>query len=435
MSFQTWTIITLVLFVGIYSGQVEIHCSDGNCPTLEDEQRLQNKLMEGYNRNLRPTMNRMKPTQVGVDFGLNYIKGFDEKSNSFSYVGIFTFKWHSDNLMWNKTEYGGIQSTTFPQSNVWIPQLLQGNAYSDIIPLGSGEDNQDIPVRILSNGDSIWHVGGVFEVTCPGDMKFYPFDYQICEIANSPFFQGKNEIFLFKLGERINTDFLIPSGQWELVDHKFEIRDFRDSHLFLVTLKIRRFSMFYVVNVIVPVIVIGILNILVFVMPPESGERVGFSVTVLLSMSVFLTIVSDNLPEASQPNLSLLSYFLLSDLLICTLMTGTVIFGLRFHHQPSDAPVPFMFSKLTRIYLCCCCITGRTKSKYGLQPVSTARVKPKQNGMGGNLHAISDSVTWPDFASFFDLISFVWYSMLLLVKNIALIVVMITHIHNGGSLG
>jgi hypothetical protein len=47
-----------------------------------------------------------------------------------------------------------------------------------------------------------------------------------------------------------------------------------------------------------------ILNIFVFLLPADSGERVGYAITVLLAIAVFLTISSDSLPATSNPRIS-----------------------------------------------------------------------------------------------------------------------------------
>jgi hypothetical protein len=43
------------------------------------------------------------------------------------------------------------------------------------------------------------------------------------------------------------------------------------------------------------------LNPLVFLLPVESGERIGLSMTILLSYTIFLTLISDAIPASSNP--------------------------------------------------------------------------------------------------------------------------------------
>jgi hypothetical protein len=54
-----------------------------------------------------------------------------------------------------------------------------------------------------------------------------------------------------------------------------------------IYLKLKRQPMFFVLNLILPVCLMSILNIFVFLLPADSGERVGYAITVLLAIAVF----------------------------------------------------------------------------------------------------------------------------------------------------
>ena len=58
------------------------------------------------------------------------------------------------------------------------------------------------------------------------------------------------------------------------------------------------------VNLVVPCSLIGLMVLLSFVLPPESGERVGLGITVLMAMAIFQELTSNKLPVDS--NISLL---------------------------------------------------------------------------------------------------------------------------------
>ena len=62
---------------------------------------------------------------------------------------------------------------------------------------------------------------------------------------------------------------------------------------------IRRRPLFYTVNLLLPSIFLMVMDIVGFYLPPDSGERVSFKVTLLLGYSVFLIIVSDTLPATA----------------------------------------------------------------------------------------------------------------------------------------
>ena len=49
-----------------------------------------------------------------------------------------------------------------------------------------------------------------------------------------------------------------------------------------------------------PCLLITGIGMLVFLMPPESGEKMSMGITVLLSLCVFLLMVADRMPATSE---------------------------------------------------------------------------------------------------------------------------------------
>ena len=56
-------------------------------------------------------------------------------------------------------------------------------------------------------------------------------------------------------------------------------------------LHLQRKPRFYMINVVAPCLLMSILALLVFYLPPDSGEKVSLGITVLLSFSVFLLLI------------------------------------------------------------------------------------------------------------------------------------------------
>ena len=57
---------------------------------------------------------------------------------------------------------------------------------------------------------------------------------------------------------------------------------------------------FYVLSLLFPCILISSMAILGFILPPESGEKVSMEITVLLSVAVFMLMVSETMPPTSE---------------------------------------------------------------------------------------------------------------------------------------
>ena len=64
-------------------------------------------------------------------------------------------------------------------------------------------------------------------------------------------------------------------------------------------MELERKSQYTIINVLIPIILLSIMDLLVFWLPPESGEKVSLGITVLLSFSVFLLVVDERLPRTS----------------------------------------------------------------------------------------------------------------------------------------
>ena len=66
---------------------------------------------------------------------------------------------------------------------------------------------------------------------------------------------------------------------------------------FIVTLK--RKPLFYIVNLIIPCVIVTSSGILTFCLPSDAGEKMSVSVTILLTTVVFLIVVSEYMPVQS----------------------------------------------------------------------------------------------------------------------------------------
>ena len=67
----------------------------------------------------------------------------------------------------------------------------------------------------------------------------------------------------------------------------------------IFTLKLRRKTLFYTVNLIIPCVGISFLSVLVFYLPSDSGEKVSLSISILLSLTVFFLLLAEIIPPTS----------------------------------------------------------------------------------------------------------------------------------------
>ena len=112
---------------------------------------------------------------------------------------------------------------------------------------------------------------------------------------------------------------------------------------------LKRKPLFYVLNIILPCVMLSILQLMVFLVPPSAGEKVSLGVTVLLSFTVFLLMVSDNMPQTSLyiPLLGKNKHFTYSSYLSCCFFTRV---SLLIVADIEVAPYDLKFSQFHAVF-------------------------------------------------------------------------------------
>lgn len=101
--------------------------------------------------------------------------------------------------------------------------------------------------------------------------------------------------------------FIIESGEWYL-EKVYALRssskathsNTENKSAVTYVIHIRRKVFYYFVYLIAPCMVTSFMTLILFTLPPESGERMVVGVTILLSLTVFYLLASTHIPETSE---------------------------------------------------------------------------------------------------------------------------------------
>ena len=287
---------------------------------------------------------------------------------------------------------------------IWVPPLLVANPSSEISFLNA----EKMLVRVLYNGTVIWQPGDVFKTACLYDIYRYPFDMQVCSVIFAPSVFLEHEVRLYAADNGVDKSFYRENGQWELQSMSTE--EYAKNSISFVRFHIyfQRRSRYFVVNIILPIFLLAFLNCLAFVIPVESGERISYTVTLLLSFAVFMTLVNDNIPNTSSPMSLLCNY--LSALFVGSVLVMVVVMlnmGI-YYRKPSR--------KMSQVYVCiykaCCRRIKQTTVKTIEPEVRRGMDKMEDNG---NLNEIS----WQDLAHVLDKIGLIVFLLYFISISIA----------------
>lgn len=95
---------------------------------------------------------------------------------------------------------------------------------------------------------------------------------------------------------------------------------------------VRRKTLFYTVNLIIPCVAISFLTVLVFYLPSDSGEKITLSISILLSLTVFFLLLSDLIPPTSLVT-PLIGKYLLFTMILVTLSVIISVVSLNLHSR------------------------------------------------------------------------------------------------------
>ncbi len=157
-------------------------------------------------------------------------------------------------------------------------------------------------------GMVLWAPPFVATTSCAVDITYYPYDKQTCSVIVTGWSYTLAEMnVLVDIDAAIQTLYYTQNGEWDLVDTSYTLFNLTNGgdtyRKIYFNLSFRRKWQFYGMNIIIPLVLNSLLMAMVFVVPIDSGEKMGYSLTVLLSYVVLLTMVSDELPSiSSQPS-------------------------------------------------------------------------------------------------------------------------------------
>ena len=155
-------------------------------------------------------------------------------------------------------------------------------------------------------GNITWLSMSIFRSSCSIDVKYFPYDIQNCTMEFASWTFGLDKMDIVNNAAQGDLSNYVTSSEWELLAYtpKKEIVTFSccpdDPTTFIkYSIVIKRRPLFYIFNLVMPCVLITLVALLGFYMPPESGEKVAMGITTLLSVTVFLMIVAESMPPTS----------------------------------------------------------------------------------------------------------------------------------------
>ena len=137
--------------------------------------------------------------------------------------------------------------------------------------------------QVSSAGKIFFSILTSIKTFCHGTIEYFPYDDQQCHLTMGTWSHDRRHIDLFlkqrKYSDGVDMDYYENNTEWELLgiaaEKNVTLHKTGAYVDLMYTVRLRRMPLYYVVNYITPTIIISLLGLLIFLIPPEVGKRMG----------------------------------------------------------------------------------------------------------------------------------------------------------------
>ncbi|KAF0287126.1 Acetylcholine receptor subunit alpha-like [Amphibalanus amphitrite] len=269
--------------------------------------------------------------------------------------------WEDYKLKWDPLEYGGVTMLHVPSDHIWRPDIVLYNNAD-----GNFEVTLATKATLYADGKVEWKPPAIYKSSCEIDVEYFPFDEQTCVMKFGSWTYDGKQVDLrhveedptdskVKIGVDLSDFYL--SVEWDILDVPairvslvhYTVSSYSEARTvswnkkfytccnepyldITFNITMRRKTLFYTVNLIIPCMGISFLTVLVFYLPSDSGEKVSLSISILLSLTVFFLLLAEIIPPTSLV-VPLLGKFVLFTMILDTLSICVTVVVLNIHFR------------------------------------------------------------------------------------------------------
>lgn len=307
-----------------------------------DAKRLYDDLLSNYNKLVRPVLNVSDALTVRIKLKLSQLIDVNLKNQIMTTNLWVEQSWYDYKLSWEPREYGGVEMLHVPSDHIWRPDIVLYNNAD-----GNFEVTLATKATLNYTGRVEWRPPAIYKSSCEIDVEYFPFDQQTCVMKFGSWTYDGFQVDLRHIDEARGTNVVelgvdlsefYTSVEWDIL----EVPAVRNEKFYTccdepyldITFNItmRRKTLFYTVNLIIPCMGISFLTVLVFYLPSDSGEKVSLSISILLSLTVFFLLLAEIIPPTSLV-VPLLGKFVLFTMILDTFSICVTVVVLNVHFR------------------------------------------------------------------------------------------------------
>ncbi|XP_024876052.1 acetylcholine receptor subunit alpha-like isoform X2 [Temnothorax curvispinosus] len=318
-----------------------------------DAKRLYDDLLSNYNKLVRPVVNTSDVLRVCIKLKLSQLIDVNLKNQIMTTNLWVEQSWYDYKLRWEPKEYGGVHMLHVPSDHIWRP---------DIVLYNNADGNYEVTLMtkatVYYSGLVVWQPPAVYKSSCSIDVEFFPYDVQTCVLKLGSWTYDGFKVDLRHMDEKLGSNVVdvgvdlsefYMSVEWDIL----EVPAVRNEKFYTccdepyldITFNItmRRKTLFYTVNIIIPCMGISFLTVLTFYLPSDSGEKVTLSISILISLHVFFLLVVEIIPPTSLVVPLLGKYLIFAMILVSiSICVTVVVLNVHFRSPQTHRMAPWV---------------------------------------------------------------------------------------------
>nr|XP_045626488.1 acetylcholine receptor subunit alpha-like isoform X3 [Procambarus clarkii] len=307
-----------------------------------DAKRLYDDLLSNYNKLVRPVVNVTDVLTVMIKLKLSQLIDVNLKNQIMTTNLWVEQYWYDYKLIWDPDEYGGVKMLHVPSDHIWRPDIVLYNNAD-----GNFEVTLSTKATLHMNGLVEWKPPAIYKSSCEIDVEYFPFDEQTCVMKFGSWTYDGFQVDLRHVDEKEGTNIVdmgvdlsefYMSVEWDILEvpavrHEKFYTCCDEPYLDITfNITMRRKTLFYTVNLIIPCMGISFLTVLTFYLPSDSGEKVTLSISILISLHVFFLLVVEIIPPTSLV-VPLLGKYLIFAMILVSISICVTVLVLNVHFR------------------------------------------------------------------------------------------------------
>ncbi|KAM3592810.1 uncharacterized protein V6R79_025587 [Siganus canaliculatus] len=288
----------------------------------------------------RPVKHYKRPTHVYLEVLLHAILDVIEKDQRFIPYVWTVMRWHNEYISWDPDRFCGISNFSLPVEMMWIPDLV-------IEEMTEKDKSPESPyLTINAKGGVELHNDLVLVSTCRMRIYSFPFDTQRCNLSFKSVIHAAKDIQLWASDNSSEAtewsrEVMRTQYEWLFINMTVTTKNasgLEDQDVVVYSINMKRRSILYVVNFLLPVLLLLCLDLASFLISDRGGEKLSFKVTVLIAITLLQLILNEILPTSSDkiPLIVVYCIGIFGLMLLSLLETIVIMYLIEKDTEPQD---------------------------------------------------------------------------------------------------